>query len=127
MKLNSRRLIVYGVCLWLMLIQPGLSFYWLIDPAVHAAFDADQYGQTIDGHDLPGHEHHPPHDHPGTSGIPAPSLSTSNPFDHVFHSIVFAPANRPAINNERHDAAVIAESITLIPLDPPPRHRFIAS
>jgi hypothetical protein len=123
MKRNLIRLIVFDLCVWLMMVQPGLSFYWLIDPAVHAAIDAARYGQTIDGRPLPGHvqDHQPPHEHPSSSGVPAPNLSLSNVFDRTFRLIVFAPARRPAINGERHEAAVIADSITLIPLDPPPR------
>ena len=124
MKLNSWRLILACVLsAWLMCAQPGVSPYALIDPAVHAAIDAEEYGQTIDGHPLPGHEgdHHPPHDHPGSSGTPIPDLSPQNFFDDAFYINIFAPANQRALSSERQEAAVIAESIALVPLDPPPR------
>lgn len=106
-----------------MVAQPGVSPYALIDPVVHAAIDAELYGQTIDGQPLPGYEHdHPlPHDHPGSSGLPTPNLSLQNVFDYAFYINVLAPANQPALGSERSEAAVIAESITLVPLDPPPR------
>jgi hypothetical protein len=124
MKLHFyRSLLACIVSAWLMFAQPGMSSYWLIDPAVHAAIDAELYGQTIDGHPLPGHEgdHHPPHDHPSSSGLPTPELSLHSVFDDAFHMIVFAPAGEPALDSERHEAAVIAESIVLVPLEPPPR------
>ena len=120
-------LVRFGVaCLissWLMFAQPGISPYALIDPAVHAEIDAEVYGQTIDGQPLPGHEcdQHHPHDHPGSSGLPTPELSLHSAFDYAFHTIVCAAAGEPALNSERHEADVIAESITLVPLDPPPR------
>ena len=106
-----------------MFAQPGVSPYALIDPAVHAAIDAEVYGQPIDGHPLPGHEgdHHPPHEHPSSSGIPPTALSVQNVFDRTFYLNIFFPADQPALRNERHEAAVIAESIALVPLKPPPR------
>jgi hypothetical protein len=124
MKLDLVRTVI--ACLvssWLMFAQPGVSPYALIDPAVHAAIDAEVYGQTIDGQPLPGHEgnHHSPHEHPGSSSLPTPNLSLHNVFDDALYFNVFAPANQPALGSERSEAAVIAESIALIPLDPPPR------
>jgi hypothetical protein len=124
MKLNfCRSLLACVLSSWLMFAQPGVSPYALIDPAVHAAIDAEVYGQTIDGHPLPGHEtdHHLPHEHPGGSGLPTPNLSLQNVFDHAFYFNVLAPAKQRALSSERCEAAVIAESITLVPLDPPPR------
>jgi hypothetical protein len=124
MKLNFCRIVLACVLSsWLMFTQPGMSSFWLIDPAVPAAIDAELYGQTIDGRPLPGHEgdHYPPHDHPSSSGLPAPEFSLHSVFDDAFHTIVLAPADEPALNGERHEAAVIADAITLIPLDPPPR------
>ncbi|HTP08631.1 MAG TPA: hypothetical protein VMP08_10295 [Anaerolineae bacterium] len=124
MKLDLIRTVI--ACLvtsWLMFAQPGVSPYALIDPAVHAAIDAEVYGQTIDGQPLPGHEHdhHLPHNHPGSSGLPTPNLSLQNVFDDAFYLNVFAPAKQRALSSERCETAVIAESITLVPLDPPPR------
>jgi hypothetical protein len=124
MNLDLARTII--ACLigsWLMVAQPGVSPYALIDPAVHTAIDAEVYGQTIDGRPLPGHErdHHLPHHHPGGSGLPTPNLSLPNVFDHAFYLNVLAPGKQRALSSERCEAAVIAESITLVPLDPPPR------
>ncbi len=119
----ARTIIICFMSSWLAFAQPGVSPYALIDPALHAAVDADLYGQTTDGQPLPGHEmdHHRPHEHPGNSGIPTPELSLQTVFDRAFFLTAFSPADQPALCGERHEAAVIAESIPLVPLDPPPR------
>ena len=56
------------VSVWLALVQPGMSYFWLIDPALHAEIDKELYGQLPDGETLPGHEHHAPHEHPASEG-----------------------------------------------------------
>jgi hypothetical protein len=114
----SVRLIVVA---WLMFAQPGMSVYWLIDPEVHAQIDAEVYGQTTHGATLPGHEHHPPHEHPVTPGISLPGLTLVNPFDASFYQALLSPAQRLALFGHRVELAVIGQSIAIEPPDQPPR------
>jgi hypothetical protein len=109
------------VCSWLMLMQPGMSAYWLINPDVHARIDEAAYGQAPDGETLPGHEQHAPHDHPTGMGTTVPELTLLNPFDTAFYDTLLAPARRPAVRGQHLDADVIAHSITVAPPDQPPR------
>lgn len=109
------------VCSWMMLMQPGMSAYWLIAPDVHAEIDADLYGQTPDGHNLPGHEQHAPHDHPVNQGTPVPGAATVNPFDATFYHILLSPARRPTLRGQRVDAVVIAYTLAIEPPEQPPR------
>ena len=115
----------FSICLivaaWLAYAQPGTSTYWLIDPDVHAQIDAEQYGQTTHGETLPGHDHHPPHEHPVTLGISIPGLTLTNPFDAAYYRSLLAPALRPALRGQRVELAVIAKAIALAPPDQPPR------
>jgi hypothetical protein len=109
------------VSAWLALVQPGMSYFWLIDPALHAEIDKEMYGQLPDGETLPGHEHHPPHEHPTSEGTTVPELTFANPFNAAFYQSLLAAAQRPALRSLRVEADVIAESIALEPPDQPPR------
>jgi hypothetical protein len=125
MKPNSvRPLVVLLTCVWLALMQPGVSVYWLIAPAIHARIDVDEYGQTPDGQPLPGRPATPPHGHPTSDAFPASAVSLPTSFDAAFYQMVFSPAQRPSLNGERTEASVIAESITPDPPDHPPRARL---
>ncbi len=104
-----------------MLVQPGLSYYWLIDPQIHAEIDAEEYGQTPDGHTLPGHEQHAPHDHPAGQGIVVSAPLLINPFGAEFYQALFAPAKSPALCDRCPNLAVFASSIALDPPEQPPR------
>jgi hypothetical protein len=109
------------VCGWLALIQPGMSIYSVLAPEIHAEVDEELYGQTIDGHTLPGHEHQAPHDHPVNPGTPVPGTTYINPFDAAFYRSLLSPALRPALHDQRLDVDVIAQSISIEPPEQPPR------
>lgn len=111
-------LIVSG---WLMLVQPGLSHYWLIDPHIHAEIDAALYGQTPDGETLPGHESHAPHQHPVNLGIIVSAPLLIDPFGAEFYRAVFAPATSPALCRRCLGVLIVAKSISLAPPEQPPR------
>jgi hypothetical protein len=111
-------LIVVG---WLAFAQPGMSYYWVIDPGVHAQSDAELYGQTPLGETLPGHAHHPPHDHPVTLGINVPVLTVANPFGAAFYCALLSPAHRLALLDQRVELDTIAQPATIEPPDQPPR------
>jgi hypothetical protein len=111
-------LIVSG---WLALMQPGMSIYSLMSPEEHADIDKELYGQLPDGETLPGHEHHPPHEHPVNQGMSVPGLTFTNPFDAGYYRSLFAPAQCPALRGQRIELAVIAQSIAIAPPDQPPR------
>ena len=109
------------VCGWLALLQPGMSDYWLINPQVHAAIDAEEYGQLPDGQPLPGYPARPPHSHPGHDGMaysPEPLIAglDMSSFDRVL-----VEANRPSLQGSRSEAAVIVAAVVLDPPEPPPR------
>ena len=106
---------------WLMWLQPGMSYYWLIDPALHAQIDAELYDQLPDGETLPGHAPHAPHEHPITLGTPVPDLKLTNPFDAAFYRALLSPGQRPAWLDRRVELAVIDRSITIEPPEQPPR------
>jgi hypothetical protein len=106
--------------LWLALVQPGLSSYWLLDPHTHAQIDADRYGQEPDGEPLPGRPWHPPHEHPSSGGLPVSSMVLLNAFDAAFYQTVFLPAQCPALRDERSEAAVLAKSVAWLLLEHPP-------
>jgi hypothetical protein len=108
-------------CAWLAIMQPGMSIYSLISPEVHAEIDEQLYGQTIDGHTLPGHAQHAPHDHPANQGTSVPDSAYVNPFDATFYHVLLSPALRPALCGQPLEADVIAKSITIEPPDQPPR------
>ncbi len=109
------------VAVWLALVQPGMSYYWLIDPAVHAQIDAELYGQRSDGETLPSHEHHPPHEHPASPGITFSSLALTNPFDAGFYRALLSPTQRQALQGQRSELVAFARSNPLAPPDQPPR------
>jgi hypothetical protein len=102
-------------------MQPGMSIYSVMAPEVHAKIDEELYGQTIDGHTLPGHEHQAPHDHPVNQGKPVPGGTYANPFDADFYHSLLSPAQRPALRGQRLETDVIAQSITIAPPEQPPR------
>jgi hypothetical protein len=109
------------VSAWLALVQPGMSYFWLVDPEVHAQIDKELYGQLPDGETLPGHEHHPPHEHPTSEGTTVPDLTFANPFDAGYYRSLFAPAQRPALRGQLVETSVIARSLVIEPPDQPPR------
>jgi hypothetical protein len=111
-------LIIVG---WLAFAQPGMSHYWLIDPAVHAQIDAELYGQQPDGETLPGHAHQPPHEHPIHQGVGVSDLTLANPFDAAFYRALLSPAQRLALFDQHIELAAIAKLITIEPPDQPPR------
>ncbi|HTP11049.1 MAG TPA: hypothetical protein VMP08_22500 [Anaerolineae bacterium] len=74
-----------------------------------------------DGATLPGHAHHPPHEHPSSPGIIVSGLTLANPFDAAFYRTLLAPAERLALPGQRLEMEVIAEAIALAPPDQPPR------
>ena len=115
----------YFICLplglWLALVQPGVSPSWLLDDHIHAEIDADRYGQAPDGEPLPGRPWHPPHEHPaGGADLPASFMMLPTVFDAAFFQTVFSPGQRPALRDERNEAAVWVKSIALLPLEHPP-------
>ncbi len=109
------------VAVWLALVQPGMSGYWLIDPAVHARIDAELYGQLPDGETLPGHEPQLPHEHSIILGTAVSGLTLVNPFGAAFYCALLTPAQRLARLDRRAEPFVIPQSITLTPPDQPPR------
>jgi len=109
------------VCAWLAIMQPGMSIYSVISPEVHAEIDKELYGQTPDGHTLPGHEEHAPHDHPANQGTAVPDSTYINPFDAAFYRSLLVPAQQPALCGQPLKADVIAQSIAVEPPDQPPR------
>jgi hypothetical protein len=122
MKSNLlRQVIGLLTCLWLMLVQPGMSYYWLIDPHLHAEMDAEDYGQLPDGQPLPGQPWRPPHQHPTNEGTIVTGIVLHNVFDSAFYQVVLSAAENPALAGCRSEAAVIAESVTPAPPDHPPR------
>jgi hypothetical protein len=116
-----RSLIWLMTCVWLALMQPGMSVFWLISPAVHARMDADEYGQTIDGQPLPDRPVTPPHDHPAHDASDESAVSLPTSFDAGFYQVVFSSAQRPSLNGRPIEAQVDAESIALAPPDHPQR------
>jgi hypothetical protein len=109
------------VAIWLAFVQPSMSYYWLIDPAVHAQIDAELYGQRPDGETLPGYVPHPPHEHPANPSITISGLTLSNPFGSAFYRALLSPAERLALVGQRSELAVIVQQIALAPPDQPPR------
>jgi len=116
-----RLMVCLFVCGWLALMQPGMSIYSVMAPEIHAEVDEELYGQTIDGHTLPGHEHQAPHDHPVNPGTPVPGTTYINPFDAAFYRSLLSPALRLALCGQRLDVDVIAQSISIEPPEQPPR------
>ncbi len=114
-----------GGCLiaavWLAFVQPGMSYFGLIDPAVHAQIDAELYGQRPDGETLPGQDYHLPHEHSTSPGITVSGLTLINPFDTAFYRALLSPAERLALQEQRLLTEVIAQAIALAPPDQPPR------
>ena len=117
----TRLFVCLIVCGWLALVQPGLSYYWLIDPQRHAEIDADSYGQLPDGRMLPGRPYHPPHEHSSSSGIPATHPATLDDDASTHSSAIFHEANRPSLQNRYSVAAVITRAVFLDPPEHPPR------
>lgn len=115
-----QRAIVAAVCAWLVLVPPGLSYYWLIDPEVHVEVDADRYGQTLDGRTLPGYPERPPHEHPVSAAMVVSALLLTAIFGVVYGDVLVA-AQRPWLHSRRFEAGLIGESIALPPPKPPPR------
>ncbi len=117
----ARLFVCLIVCGWLALAQPGLSHYWLIDPRVHAEVDAERYDQLPDGRMLPGHPYQPPHEHPGSSGLPATDPVTLAADASACFRAFFWEANRPSLQNSYAEAAAIPQVVFLDPPEHPPR------
>ena len=109
------------IAVWLAFVQPGMSGYWPIDPAVHARIDAERYGQLPDGETLPGHAPQLPHDHSTILGTAVSELTLINPFGAAFYCALLSPAQRRALLDRHAEPSVIPQSITLTPPDQPPR------
>ena len=116
-----RPLIWLMTCVWLVMMQPGMSVFWLITPAIHARIDADEYGQTADGQPLPDRPMTPPHSHPAHDASAESAVSLPTSFGAGFYQVVFSPAQRPSLNGRHIEAHVDAESIALAPPKHPPR------
>lgn len=118
---SMKWLLAVVACAGLMLVQPGVSPIWVLDPCRHAEIDADLYGQTPDGQTLPGHAEHPPHQHPGDDGWPNSEAIPLHRFTVAYAVAIYSEANRPSLLERRSEAAVIAATVFLDPPDHPPR------
>lgn len=79
MKLRRvRQLVCLLACGWVVVVPPGLSYYWLIDPEIHAQIDVERYGQSPHGQTLPGFLERPPHEHPASLGIGVSIISLTS-------------------------------------------------
>ncbi len=117
----AQLLVCLIVCGWLAVVQPGVSYYWLIDPHVHAEIDAERYGQLPDGRMLPGHPYQPPHEHPSSGSLPTTqAIPFENEVAHCFQAI-FWEANRPSLQYRYVEAAAIPRAVFLDTPEPPPR------
>jgi hypothetical protein len=117
----AKPLICVVVSVWLALVQPGMSYFWLVNPAVHARLDKELYGQTPDGATLPGHARQLPHQHPAGFGTSVPDLTILNPFDAAFYHTLSGAAQRPALHSRLNEADVSARSVVIKPSPHPPR------
>ena len=104
-----------------MVVPPGLSFYWLIDPEIHAQIDADRYGQTPDGRTLPGRPGRPAHDHLASPAVSVSALSLASIFQFAAYHDPYTSADCSSPGSQPTDHAAIGESIALPPLERPPR------
>ncbi len=118
---SGQMLVSLLIAAWLMVMQPGMSFYGLLNPDVHAEIDAILYGQSPSGATLPGRVPHVPHDHPGNLGTTIPQVTLDNPFGAAFYQSLLLPARRPALHGWRLEMVASAESIVIAPPDQPPR------
>jgi hypothetical protein len=122
MKTSSMQwFIIIMACAGLILVQPGVSSTWLLDAHRHTEIDADLYGQTPDGHTLPGRAAHPPHSHPADDSAPGPDVTPLQHFAVAYTAAILSEANRPSLEDCRSDAEVIAAAIFLDPPEHPPR------
>jgi hypothetical protein len=117
----ARPFVCLVVCGWLALVQPGVSYYWLIDPHRHAEIDAELYGQLPDGRMLPGHPYQPPHEHPSSGGLPTTDPVTLDDDASAYSGAIFLEANRPSLQSSYAEAAVIPRAVFLDPPEHPPR------
>ncbi|MFN8597097.1 MAG: hypothetical protein U0559_13060 [Anaerolineae bacterium] len=106
---------------WLILVQPGMSYYWLISPHVHAEIDAELYGQSPTGETLPGHTPHLPHQHPISPGMTAPESTISNPVDLGVRASIWSAAQQLALLNRVFEISEAVESLVIEPPRQPPR------
>ncbi len=109
------------VCGWVAFVQPGLSYYWLLDPHLHAEIDAERYGQMPDGRMLPGHPYQPPHEHPSSGGLPTTQAIQFENEGALYFWAIFWEANRPSLQNRYAEATAIPRGVFLDPPEPPPR------
>jgi len=117
----ARSVVCLIVCSWLALVQPGLSYYWLIDPQVHAEIDAERYNQLPNGRMLPGHPYYPPHEHPSSGGLPIAYPVTLEEEAAAFSRAIFWEANRPSLQSSYVEVTVIPRAIFPDPPEHPPR------
>ena len=118
---RRRWLICALACTGLMWVQPGVSYYWLIDPHLHAQIDVERYGQLPDGRTLPGYPQHPPHEHPSSEGMPNLDAAPLLGFTAVDYDAISSEANRPSLQSGHLEAEVIDISAYLDPPEHPPR------
>ncbi len=118
---RARSFVCLVVCGWLAFVQPGLSYYWLIDPQVHADIDAERYSQLPDGRMLPGHPYQLPHEHPSSGSLPTAHPVTFDDDASAYSRTIFWEANRPSLQNSYAEAAVIACAVFPDPPEHPPR------
>jgi hypothetical protein len=109
------------IAVWLMVVQPGMSYYSLINPDVHAEIDAVLYGQSPSGETLPGHQRQSPHQHPMGLGMSIPNLTLVNPFDAAIYDELAAAASRPAVFDHLNEVRLSVRSIVIEPPLQPPR------
>ena len=108
------------VCGWLALVQPGVSYYWLIDPHLHAEIDAERYGQLSDGRMQPGHPYQPPHEHASSGDLPTTHPVTFDDDASAYSPVIVWEANRPSLQSRYTEAAVFPCAVFLDPPEHPP-------
>ena len=117
----SRMILNLLIGAWLILVQRGMSYYWLISPYLHAEIDAELYGQSPTGETLPGHTSHAPHQHPIGLGMTAPESAISNPIDLGVRTSIWLAAQQLALLNRVIEVSEAVEAIVIEPPRQPPR------
>ena len=92
------------VAVWLAFVQPGMSYYWLIDSEFMPRSMPEIYGQLPDGETLPVTGKIPPREHPISPGLCVSGITLTNPFDAVFYRVLLSPSQRLALLGQRVEA-----------------------